>query len=103
MNYSEQLLKDYPHNVPVAVAARLLGKPVAWVQAGLEGGMLPFGCCVKKDKASFHIAPRALGRYLDGEHSAVDREVLDAIAERTVKVLLREFTHTPQNKGGHHE
>lgn len=54
-NY-DHILEQYPENVPVAVAAKLLGKPVAWVQHGLRSRALPFSSCVEFERASFHIA-----------------------------------------------
>lgn len=66
-NDLDSLLADYPLNVPVYIAAKMMGKPPAFVQFGLEMGTLPFGSCVRREKASFHIPPRAFWHYLTGE------------------------------------
>lgn len=86
-NY-EHILEQYPENVPVAVAAKLLGKPVAWVQHGLRSRALPFGSCVEFERASFHISPRALIRYLEGDVMVPARELMDAIAAETAKATV---------------
>ena len=81
----DYILEQYAENVPVAVAAKLLGKPVAWVQVGLESGVLPFGSCVKRGRAAFHIAPLALVRYLTGDYSQIPRAMIDAVAQSVAK------------------
>lgn len=85
------IIEQYPDNVPVKVAAQVLGKPAAWVQMGLQKGTLPFGCCVNFDRNSFHIAPVALVNYLTGAREVPFRDVIEAAAEYTARRILMEM------------
>lgn len=96
MGSYDYILEQYPHNVPVAAAAKALGKSPNWIHAGLKSGALPFGCCVEQDRCSFHIAPLALVRYLEGERMIPVRDLLDAIAERAAQIAVAEYA----KKGG---
>ena len=84
------ILEDYPSNVPVAVAAEIMGKPVSFVQYGLENGTLRFGCCSKNKINAFHISPAAFVRYMEGRDDLDIRGLLDALAEETAKKAAKE-------------
>jgi len=92
-NYTA-ILEQYPCNVPVNVAAELLGKSVPWVQWGLESKALPFGSCVKRDggKAAFHISPIALRRYIEGDIMMPAMELIKVVAETAAKAAIKEAT-----------
>lgn len=52
-------------NVPIAEAAKLLGKSPQFVRVALQNGAVPFGFAVKnKSKFSYHISPKKLAEYI---------------------------------------
>ena len=53
-------------NVPVTVAAKLIGKSDEFVRIGLQQNRLPFGTAVKisGDRWTYHISPGLLQQYL---------------------------------------
>lgn len=52
-------------NVPVAEAAKLLGKSEQFVRVALQTGAAPFGFAVKnKTVYSYHISPQKLKEYI---------------------------------------
>lgn len=67
-------LQFHEGSVPVAVAARVFGKPPVWVRAGIIAGWLPIGMATrrgrlitnieemnsKNGRISFYISPRKL-------------------------------------------
>ena len=62
------LFQDYPKNVPVKVAAELMGVSPQFVRIGLQQNRFPFGAAVKlSTQWSYHIAPIALESYFNGE------------------------------------
>ncbi len=91
MGEYDYLLELYPNNIPVAEAAKVMGKPACFVQYGLENGTLPFGCCVKNKQCAFHIAPVAFVRYMEGSRELPLRDLIDAVAEKTAKETVREM------------
>ena len=55
---------DFEHDVPVAVAAQLIGKPEQFVRNALIQGTAPFGFAVKGEgRYSFSISPHKLAEY----------------------------------------
>ena len=55
---------DFEFDVPVPVAARLIGKPEQFVRSALIQGTGPFGFAVKGDgRYSFSISPHKLAEY----------------------------------------
>lgn len=55
----------YLKNVPVAEAARMLGKSEQFVRVALQNGTAPFGFAVKnKTVFSYHISPKKLAEYI---------------------------------------
>lgn len=54
------------YNVPVELAAKLLGKSRQFVRVSLQNGVVPFGWAVKisGSKWSYHISPRKLNEYM---------------------------------------
>lgn len=53
-------------NVPVEMAAKLLGKSKQFIRVSLQRGIAPFGfaCKVSGDKWSYHISPKKLEEYM---------------------------------------
>ena len=49
-------------NVPVAVAARILGKDPCWVRAGIIGGWLPIGTATRGGKQITDISEMSSGK-----------------------------------------
>jgi transcriptional regulator with XRE-family HTH domain len=56
-------------NVSIEDAARILGKSKNFVRIALQRGVAPFGFAVKisGNKYSYHISPRKLEHYIQGE------------------------------------
>lgn len=50
-------------NLPVRVAAKLMGKSVEWVCKGLQDGVFPFGYGVKLKDWSYFISPKKFTEY----------------------------------------
>ena len=81
----DEIIQTYPANVPVPVAAELLGKGQMYIRTGLQNGRLPFGSAVKlSSQWSYHIPPLALQAYIDGERVMTT----PAIIERVVLLTL---------------
>lgn len=60
-DYSEEGL----HNIPVAMAAKRLGKSEQFVRVALQMGTAPFGfAAMNKTKWSYHISPKKFGEYI---------------------------------------
>lgn len=57
-----------PKNIPVEVAAKLLGKSEQFVRVALQRGLAPFGFATKitGQKYSYHISPKLLEQYQGG-------------------------------------
>lgn len=52
-------------NVPVAEAAKRLGKSEQFIRVGLQRRMLPFGVAVQlSSRFSYHISPKLLNEYI---------------------------------------
>ena len=51
-----EIVQDECVNVPVIVAARLMGKSKEWVAQGLQDGVFPWGYAVKMGKWSYFIS-----------------------------------------------
>jgi transcriptional regulator with XRE-family HTH domain len=52
-------------NVPVAEAAKRLGKSEQFIRVGLQKQILPFGVAVQlSSKFSYHISPKLLDEYI---------------------------------------
>lgn len=82
------VIKQYPHDVPVSVAAKLMGKSDMYVRTGLQCGRLPFGSAVKSTtKWSYHISPQALRAYLLGERVVTSPEIIERVVKMTVEAL----------------
>ncbi len=96
MGTYDWIKSQYPGNVPVAVAAKVMHKPVGYVQLGLETGTLRFGSCTKNERCSFHISPDAFIRYMEGRDELDIRYMLDEIARATAQATIKEFL----KKGG---
>lgn len=53
------------HNVPVAMAAKQLGKSEQFIRVALQTGTAPFGfAAMNKTKWSYHISPKKLNEYM---------------------------------------
>lgn len=57
-----------PKNIPVEVAAKLLGKSEQFVRVSLQRGLAPFGFATKitGNKYSYHISPKQFKEYQGG-------------------------------------
>ncbi len=87
----DEVIKQYPTNVPIPVVAQLLGKSVGYVYTGLQHGRLPFGSAVKPSlEWSYHVPPLALKAYLEGERVMTTPEVISRVVEMTVAKLQEE-------------
>ena len=51
-----EITQDDCVNVPVPVAAALMGKSRAWVMQGLQDGVFPWGYAVRMKKWSYFIS-----------------------------------------------
>lgn len=60
------LRENCADNVPISVAAEMLGKPVVFVRESLKDGSYPFGCALKRDGWSFSIPTERFIAYLTG-------------------------------------
>ena len=88
---------DYDgRNVPVIVAARIMGKSPQFVRIGLQRGILPIGRALKtndrNEQYDYYISPRLLAEftgcsvYLDLKHdSIVSAETLISIKSKEDK------------------
>ena len=77
------LRENHPENVPIAVAAKMLGKNALYVRESLKDGSYPFGNAVKRDDWSFNIPTERFIAYLSGED-------LRAVSEEGFFKLLEE-------------
>lgn len=88
MKNIDEIIKEYPDNVPVPVAAELLGKCQMYIRTGLQTGRLPFGSAVKTSTQwSYHIAPKALKSYIEGERVLTTPEIIEQVVLRTLAAL----------------
>lgn len=83
---------DSYKNVPVSVAADMLGVSQPSIREGIKTGNLPIGYAVQisGDKWSFHISPGLLREYITGsialkKYFEENKEILKAILEDTKK------------------
>lgn len=60
-NYAKQYGSPEGRNVPVTVAARIMGKSPMFIRIGLQRSLLPFGVAFKTDEAheqyDYYISP----------------------------------------------
>jgi transcriptional regulator with XRE-family HTH domain len=65
---SSEEIKVPPKNIPVEVAAKLLGKSEQFVRVALQRGLAPFGFATRitGQKYSYHISPKQLEQYQGG-------------------------------------
>lgn len=63
-----EVIKIPPKNIPVEVAAKLLGKSEQFVRVALQRGLAPFGFATRitGQKYSYHISPKLLEQYQGG-------------------------------------
>lgn len=52
----EEVQQEEVVNVPVTLAAKLMGKSIGWVTQGLQDGVFPWGYAVKMGKWSYFIS-----------------------------------------------
>ena len=56
--------KPFKNNIPISVAAKLMGKSEQFVRVGLQRGILSFGSAVKtSSKYSYYISPKLFEEY----------------------------------------
>lgn len=81
----DDIIQAYPANVPVPVAAELLGKCQMYVRTGLQTGRLPFGSAVKTSSQwSYHIPPLALKAYVDGDRVMTTPGIIEQVVMMTL-------------------
>lgn len=86
MKTIDEIIMEYPDNVPVPVAAELLGKCQMYIRTGLQTGRLPFGSAVQTSSHwSYHIAPKALKSYIDGDRVLTTPEIIEKVVLRTLE------------------
>ena len=86
-----ELRSKHPLNVPVQVAAEMLGKQALYVQCGLKDGSLPFGNAVKGEggRYAFNIPTERFIAYLEGEDMA---KMLNGFFEQSgIKAVFDEW------------
>ena len=83
---------DTYKNVPVSVAAELLGVSQPFIREGIKSGSLPIGSAVQisGNKWSFQISPGLLREYITGstglkKYFEENREILRCILKETKK------------------
>lgn len=82
----DEIINEYPDNVPVTVAADLLGKSQMYIRTGLQNGRLPFGSAVQTSSHwSYHIAPKALKAYVVGDRVLTTPEIIEQVVLRTLE------------------
>ena len=73
-------------NVPVPVAAAILGKGAQFVRIGLQRERLPIGTAIKAQKAySYHVSPKLLCAYSGCTMEDIEEEVVKWNWERSHK------------------
>ena len=83
----DEIIQKHPLNVPVPVAADLLGKSQMYIRTGLQNGRLPFGSAVKTSSQwSYHIPPLALKAYIDGDRVMTTPEIIEMVVRHTLAV-----------------
>lgn len=60
------LRENCADNVPISVAAEMLGKPPTYIRESLKDGSYPFGNALKRDGWSFNIPTERFIAYLTG-------------------------------------
>lgn len=64
----QEILKDYPVNLPINVAAQIMGKTQMFLRCGLRADKFPFGTGVLIDKEySYFINTKNFLKYLGEE------------------------------------
>lgn len=86
MKTIDEIMQEYPNNVPVPVAADLLGKCQMYIRTGLQTGRLPFGSAVKTSTQwTYHIAPKALKSYMNGDRVLTTPEIIEQVVLQTLE------------------
>lgn len=61
----EEEQKDITRNVPVSIAARILGKGEQFIRVGLQNGVFEWGYAVKVgNRFNYHISPKKFQEYI---------------------------------------
>ncbi len=74
-------INDYSEgrNVPVTVAARIMGKSPSFIRIGLQRGLLPFGVAFKTDEAhqqyDYYISPAQFAEFTGCALSELERAI----------------------------
>ncbi len=85
------LRKNCADNVPVSVAAEMLGKPPLYVRESLKDGSYPFGNALKRDGWSFNIPTERFIAYLTGaDMVAVSKDDLESDIRDIFKKVFTE-------------
>lgn len=88
-----EITQDVCVNVPIPIAAKLMGKSKEWVAQGLQDGVFPWGYAVKLKKWSYFISSVKFTEYTgipismkegrnDGEDAALQLNPNSCIKER---------------------
>lgn len=63
--FIEQDPRNYDKNLPVEVAAKIMGKSKQFVRVGLQRGLFPFGSAVKlSSRWTYYISPQKFYEYV---------------------------------------
>lgn len=61
----EEMVEEVTTNVPIAIAAKKLGKSEQFVRVGLQRGVFDFGYAVQvSTKFTYHISPKKFAEYV---------------------------------------
>ncbi len=66
-------------NIPITVAARIMGKSPSFIRIGLQRGILPFGVAFKTDEAheqfDYYISPAQFAEFTGCSLSELERAI----------------------------
>lgn len=84
-NY-DHILEQYPNNLPVNEASKLMDKSPMFVRCGLRCGNLMFGYAVQMEGGhwSYYINTRTFIKCLEGEMPLTIRDLVEPIAKQAI-------------------
>lgn len=66
-------------NIPINVAAKIMGKSPMFIRIGLQKGLLPFGTALKTDESheqyDYYISPRLFADYTGYFHNEEEQSL----------------------------
>lgn len=84
-NY-DHILEQYPNNLPVNEAAKLMDKSPMFIRCGLRDGKFTFGLAIQMEggKWSYYINTRTILKCLDGEMPLTIRDIVEPVAKQAI-------------------